>query len=61
MNEQEKDFETIELPLDQEPLVGRISMDEMLAELRFGWMDILAQEDVQTVSMGERLRWTTKS
>jgi len=36
MNEQEKDLEGMELPPDQEPLVGQISLDELLAELRFG-------------------------
>jgi hypothetical protein len=36
MNEQEKDYEVTELPPDQEPLVGQISMDELLDELRLG-------------------------
>ena len=37
MNELEKDIEATELPPDQEPLVGQIIMDELLAELRLGW------------------------
>ena len=36
MNEQEKDLEGMEPPLDQEPLIGQISLDELLAELRLG-------------------------
>jgi len=36
MNEQQHELEVKELPPDQEPLIGQISMDELLAELRFG-------------------------
>ena len=36
MNEQEKGFEEKELPPDQNPLVGQISPEELLAELRLG-------------------------
>lgn len=35
MNDQEKEFELKELPIDQEPFVGQINMDELLTELRF--------------------------
>ena len=30
-----KELEIIELPPDQDPLVGQISLDELLTELRF--------------------------
>jgi len=36
MNEQQNELEVKDLPPDQDPLVGQISLDELLAELRFG-------------------------
>jgi len=36
MNEQQNELDAKEFPPDQDPLVGQISLEDLLAELRLG-------------------------